>query len=116
MMMPEFIEIFGRLDTKKLPSSSSLDKDHIQQNNPSHFVKKKNMNRLPPWIYFDYGEKEGIQWITEGNRRFERLLNEGSHQVPMQPFNGKGGHSHQFWRSRAGNMLKHHSDVFRGER
>ncbi len=113
MIMPEFIEIFGRLETQKLPSSSSLDPVHIQQNNPTNLLKKKSMDRLPSWIYFDYGEKEGIQWITEGNLSFERLLNEGSHQIPMQPFNGKAGHNHQFWRSRAGNMLQHHSDVFR---
>jgi S-formylglutathione hydrolase FrmB len=48
----------------------------------------------------------------EGNRDFEKVLREGSHQIPLQSFNGKSGHNYQFWRSRSGNILQHHSDVF----
>jgi hypothetical protein len=63
-------------------------------------------------MYFDYGEKEGFKGITEGNQNCEKILREGSHRIPVQRFNGKSGHNYQFWRSRSGNILKHHSDVF----
>jgi enterochelin esterase-like enzyme len=112
MVMPEFLEVFGRLETKRLPSSSFLDLKHIYDNNPLTLMKKRGISRLPDWIYFDYGEKEGINGITEGNRNFEKLLMEKSHQIPIQLFNGKSGHNYQFWRSRSGNILQHHSDVF----
>jgi len=112
MIMPEFLEVFGRLEPNQLPSSSSLDLKHLQANNPLTLVKKGGMNRLPYWLYFDYGSKEGFDWITEGNRDFEKVLGEGSHQIPLQSFNGKSGHNYQFWRSRSGNILQHHSDVF----
>ena len=112
MIMPEFLEVFGRLEPDQLPSSSSLDLKHLQANNPLTLVKKGGMNRLPYWLYFDYGSKEGFDWITEGNRDFEKVLREGSHQIPLQSFNGKSGHNYQFWRSRSGNILQHHSDVF----
>jgi hypothetical protein len=72
------------------------------------------MSRLPHWLYFDYGSKEGFEGITEGNKEFERLLREGNHQIPVQPLNGRSGHNYQFWRSRCGNVLQHHSDVLRG--
>ena len=112
MVMPEFLEVFGRLEPNKLPSSSSLDLKHIQANNPVTLIKKAGINQLPPWVYFDYGSKEGFDGITGGNKNFERLLKEGNHQIPPQSFNGTSGHNHQFWRSRAGNVLQHHSDVF----
>jgi S-formylglutathione hydrolase FrmB len=112
MVMPEFLEVFGHFEPYKLPSSSSLDTKHIQTNNPLVLVREKGINRLPEWLYFDYGLKERFNGITEGNKNFERFLNEGSHQIPLQPFNGKSGHNYQFWRSRSGNILKHHSDVF----
>jgi S-formylglutathione hydrolase FrmB len=112
MILPEFLEIFGRLEPNKLPSSSSLDLKHIQANNPVTLIKKKGMNKLPYWLYFDYGSKEGFDGITEGNKYFEKLLNEESHQIPVQPFNGKSAHNYQFWRSRSANILQHHSDVF----
>jgi len=112
MIMPEFLEVFGRLEPNQLPSSSSLDLKHLQANNPLTLVKKRGMNRLPYWLYFDYGSKEGFEGVTEGNRDFEKVLGEGSHQIPLQSFNGKSGHNYQFWRSRSGNILQHHSDVF----
>ena len=112
MGMPEFLEVFGRLEPNKLPSSSSLDLKHIQANNPVTLIKKAGINQLPSWVYFDYGSKEGFDGITGGNKNFERLLKEGNHQIPPQSFNGTSGHNYQFWRSRAGNVLQHHSDVF----
>ena len=112
MILPEFLEVFGHLETKKLPSSSSLDLKHIHTNNPLALIRERGINRLPYWIYFDYGEKEGFKGITEGNQNCEKILREGSHRIPVQPFNGKSGHNYQFWRSRSGNILKHHSDVF----
>ena len=112
MIMPEFLEVFGHLEPKKLPFSSSLDSNHIQANNPLTLLRQRGISRLPPWIYFDYGEKEGFDGITKGNQNFEKALKEGSHQIPVQLFNGESKHNNQFWRSRAGNILQHHSDVF----
>jgi enterochelin esterase-like enzyme len=112
MVMPEFLEVFGRLEPKKLPSSSSLDMKHIQTNNPMTLLRKRRIDQLPYWIYFDYGSKEAFHGITGGNQNFERALREGRHQIDVQPSNGKSGHNYQFWRSRLGNILKHHSDVF----
>lgn len=112
MILPEFLEVFGRLEPNKLPSSSSFDLKHIQANNPLTLIKKRGINQLPHWLYFDYGSKEGFDGIIEGNKNFEKLLREGSHQIFVQPFNGKSGHNYQFWRSRSGNILQHHSDVF----
>ena len=114
MVMPEFLEVFGRLEPNKLPSGSSLNSKYVEANNPLDLGKKHGMNRLPHWLYFDYGSKEGFEGITEGNREFERLLREANHHIPVQPLNGKSGHNYQFWRSRSGNILQHHSDVFRG--
>ena len=112
MIMPEFLEVFGRLEPNRLPSSSSLDLKHLQANNPLTLLKGRGINQPPPWLYFDYGSKEGFEGVTEGNRDFEKVLGEGSHQIPLQSFNGKSGHNYQFWRSRSGNILQHHSDVF----
>jgi hypothetical protein len=114
MVLPEFLEIFGCLETKKLPSGSSLDSKYIQENNPLTLLKRRGINQLPHWIYFDYGEKEGFQGITQGNQNIEKASNEKSHQIPVQPFNGGSRHNNRFWRTRSGNMLRHHSDVFRG--
>jgi enterochelin esterase-like enzyme len=111
MVMPEFLEVFGQLEPHKLPSGSSLDSKHIQANNPLNLIKKRGINQLPYWLYFDYGSKEGFDGITEGNKEFEKVLREVKHQIPVQPFNGKSGHNYQFWRSRSGNMLQHHSDA-----
>jgi S-formylglutathione hydrolase FrmB len=113
MVLPEFLEIFGRLEPHRLPPSSTFDLRHIQANNPLTLIKKKGINQLPHWLYFDYGSKEGFDGITEGNRNFEKLLREGSHQIPVQPFNGNSGHNYQFWRSRSGNILQHHSNIFK---
>jgi enterochelin esterase-like enzyme len=113
MVLPEFLEVFGHLEPSRLPSSSSFDIRHIQENNPLTLIKRRGINQLPHWLYFDYGSKEGFDGITEGNKNFEKLLKEGNHQIPVQPFNGKSGHNYQFWRSRSGNILQHHSDVFR---
>ncbi len=112
MVLPEFLEVFGRLEPNRLPSSSSFDIRHIQENNPLTLIKRRGINQLPHWLYFDYGSKEGFDWITKGNKNFEKLLKEGSHQIPLLPFNGKSGHNYQFWRSRSGNVLQHHSDIF----
>jgi S-formylglutathione hydrolase FrmB len=111
MVVPEFLEVFGRLEPNKLPSGSSLDTKYIQANNPLALMKKAGINQVPYRVYFDYGSKEGFDGITEGNKNFEKLLKEGSHQIPAQPFNGKSGHNYQFWRSRSGNVLQHHSDL-----
>ncbi len=111
MILPEFLEVFGRLEPGRLPSSSSLELKHIHANNPLTLIEKRGINRLPDWLYFDYGLNEGFDGITEGNKNFERLLRERNHQIPAQPFNGKSGHNYQFWRSRSANMLQHHSDV-----
>ena len=113
MILPEFLEVFGRLEPGRLPSSSSLDPKHIHANNPLTLVEKRGISRLPYWLYFDYGSNEGFDGITEGNKIFERQLREGSHQIPVQSFNGKSGHNFKFWRSRSANLLQHHSDVFR---
>jgi S-formylglutathione hydrolase FrmB len=112
MIMPEFLEVFGRLESQKLPSGSSLDLKHIQENNPLTLMKRMGISQIPHWLYFDYGQKEGLEGITKGNENFEKVLKEGSHQIPAQPFNGKSKHNNQFWRSRSGNVLRHHSDVF----
>lgn len=112
MVLPEFLEIFGRLESHKFPPSSSFDSKHIKANNPLTLIKKKGINQLPNWLYFDYGSEEGFKPITEGNRNFEKVLGERSHRVPVQPFNGKTEHNYQFWRSRSGNILQHHSSVF----
>jgi len=112
MIMPEFLEVFGRLEPNKLPSNSSFDLKHVQANNPLTLIKKKGINQIPHWLYFDYGSKEGFDGIIEGNKNFEKVLRQGSHQIPAQPFNGKSGHNYQFWRSRSGNILQHHSDIF----
>jgi len=112
MVLPEFLEVFGRLEPSRLPSGSSLDPKHVKSNNPVRLLEEKGIRQLPPWIYFDYGEKEGFYGITGGNSNFEKVLGEKSHKIPRQPFNGKAGHNYQFWRSRSGNILKHHSDAF----
>lgn len=112
MILPEFLEVFGRLESKKLPSGSSLDLKHIDANNPIALLEKRGISRLPDWIYFDYGEKERFQGITEGNQKFEKAFEEKSHRIAAQPFNGMSGHNYQFWRSRSGNILQHHSEAF----
>jgi S-formylglutathione hydrolase FrmB len=112
MVLPEFLEVFGRLEPQKLPSGSSLDLKYIQSNNPVRLIREKGVERLPSRVYFDYGEKEGYSWIMEGNKKFEKALGEKSHRIPVQPFNGNSEHNYQFWRSRSANILQHHSDVF----
>ncbi|MCX8118654.1 MAG: alpha/beta hydrolase-fold protein [Desulfobacterota bacterium] len=114
MVLPEFLEVFGRLDPKSLPPGSRLDLFYIASNNPLRLLAKRGIKRLPPWIYFDYGEQEGYPWIVEGNRNFEKALAAASRRISAQAFNGTSQHNYQFWRSRAGNMLRHHSEVFRG--
>jgi enterochelin esterase-like enzyme len=116
MVMPEFLEVFGHLEPHQLPSGSSLDLKHIQANNPLTLIKNKGINQRLDWLYFDYGSKEGFEGIIEGNKNFEKLLNEANRQIPVQPFNGRSGHNYQFWRSRAGNILQHHSDALQRTR
>ncbi len=110
MLMPEYLEIFGRLEAKSLPPGSSLDLRHIRANSPVAIIKEQKISRLPPSIYFDYGKNEDYSGITVGNKNFEKATGEGSHQVSVQSFNGSAGHNYQFWRSRLGNVFKHHSD------
>jgi S-formylglutathione hydrolase FrmB len=112
MVMPEFLEVFGHFEPHQPPPGSSLDLKHIQANNPFTLIKNKGMNQRPDWLYFDYGSKEGFDGIMEGNKSLEKHLNERNRQIPVQPFNGKSGHNYRFWRSRSGNILQHHSDVF----
>ena len=112
MVMPELLEVFGHLEPHQLPSGSSLDLKHIQDNNPFTLIKTKGMNQPPDWLYFDHGSKEGFDGITEGNKNLEKHLKARSRQIPAQPFNGESGHNYRFWRSRSGNILQHHSDVF----
>ncbi len=114
MVMPEFLEVFGHFEPHQLPPGSSLDLKHIQDNNPLNLIKNKGINPRARWLYFDYGSKEGFDAITDGNKDFEKLLEEENRQVPVQPFNGKSGHNYRFWRSRSGNILQHHSDIFKG--
>jgi enterochelin esterase-like enzyme len=111
MVMPEFLEVFGHFEPHQLPSGSALDLEYIRANNPLTLIKKRGISRLPDWLYLDYGSKEGLDWITEGNKNLGRILKEGSREIPVQPFNGKSGHNYRFWRSRSGNILQHHSDV-----
>jgi len=113
MVVPEFLEVFGRLEPQRFPPGSSLDLKHIQSNNPVSLLRQKGIERLPRWIYFDYGQKEGYSWITEGNQNFEKALGERGHHIPVQPFNGNSEHNYQFWRSRTGNILQHHSELFK---
>ncbi len=113
MVLPEFLEIFGSLRPKRLPSASNLDSSFIRSHNPIRLVQEKGISKLPPWIYFDYGEREGILEIIQGNRNFEKVTGEGTHEIPVQPFNGKAGHNYRFWRSRSGNILNHHSEIFK---
>lgn len=113
MVIPEFLEVFGRLEPKKLPSHSYLDEGYIYLNNPLTLLEKMGIQQLPHWIYFDYGVNENFKGITEGNQNFEKALKERSHQIPVQPFNGNSTHSYLFWRSRLGNILQHHSKVFK---
>ncbi|NWG01614.1 MAG: hypothetical protein HXY44_02005 [Syntrophaceae bacterium] len=115
-VLPEFLEVFGHLEPHHLPPSSSLDLRHIQANNPLALLKQRGINQLPSWLYFDYGSKEGFKGITEGNMNVEKLMRERSHQVPVQPFNGKSEHNYQFWRSRTGNILQHHSNILQSVR
>ncbi len=113
MVIPEFLEVFGRLEPKKLPFHSYLDKDYILLNNPLTMLEKLNIQTLPQWIYFDYGTNENFEGITQGNQNFEKALKERSHQIPVQPYNGNSSHSYLFWRSRIGNILQHHSKVLK---
>jgi esterase/lipase superfamily enzyme len=112
MVMPEFLEVFGHFEPHQLPYGSSLDLKYIQAYNPLTLIKNRGINQRPGWLYFDYGSKEGFDGITKGNKNFEKLLKEGNRQIPVQPFNGDSGHNYRFWRSRSGNILQHHSDVF----
>jgi len=114
MVMPEFLEVFGRFEPHQLPSGSSLDLEYIRANNPLTLIKKRGVSKLPDWLYFDYGSKEGLDWITEGNKTFGKIFRGLNREIPLQPFNGNSGHNYQFWRSRSGNILQQHSDVFKG--
>jgi enterochelin esterase-like enzyme len=114
MVMPEFIEVFGRLKANAPFFQSSLDAAYMRENNPMRRVQALGIPSLPPWMYFDYGTNEGYEMIIGGNQNLERLLYTGGHKIHPQAFNGKAGHNYQFWRSRAANVLRHHSSFFEG--
>jgi hypothetical protein len=114
MVMPEFIEVFGRLEPLAPYFQSSLDAECLRKNNPIRGVQALGITSLPPWMYFDYGANEGYEKIAIGNRNLETLLHVGSHEIPHQAFNGMASHNYQFWRSRAANVLLHHSRSFEG--
>jgi S-formylglutathione hydrolase FrmB len=114
MVMPEFIEVFGHLEPLSLYFQSTLDAEYLRKNNPIRRVQTLGVTSLPPWMYFDYGADEGHEIITGGNLNLEMLLHTGSREIPRQAFNGMASHNYQFWRSRAGNVLRHHSRFFEG--
>lgn len=114
MVMPEFIEVFGRLKPLTPYFQSSLDAEYLRENNPMRRVHALGITSLPPWMYFDYGANEGYEIITGGNRNLEGLLHTGSHKIHPQAFNGEAGHNYHFWRSRTANVLRHHSRFFEG--
>jgi len=113
-IMPEFIEVFGRLRPLSPFFQSSLDAEYLRKNNPIRRIQSLGMTSLPPWMYFDYGANEGFEKITRGNQNLELLLHTGGQGIPPQASNGNGGHNFQFWRSRAANVLLHHSRSFEG--
>jgi esterase/lipase superfamily enzyme len=114
MVMPEFIEVFGHLEPLASFFHSSLDAEYLRRNNPMRRIQTLGMVSLPPWMYFDYGANEGYEKIIRGNQNLERLLHTGSHTISSQASNGIAGHNYQFWRSRAANVLLHHSRFFKG--
>jgi len=114
IIMPEFIEVFGRLKALAPFFQSSLDAGYLRKNNPIRRIQALGITSLPPWMYFDYGANEGFEKITRGNQKLERLLHTGSHGIPPQNANGKASHNYQFWRSRAANIVLHHSRFFEG--
>jgi hypothetical protein len=111
-IMPEFIEIFGRLKPLAPFFQSSLNTLYLRENNPIRKIQNMGISSLPPWIYFDYGANEGFEKITQGSHNLEILLHTRSHGIPPQASNGNSGHNFQFWRSRAANVLLHHSRFF----
>ena len=111
-IMPEFIEVFGRLKPRAPFFQSSLDTQYLRKNNPIRRIQGLRLTSLPPWMYFDYGANEGFKKITRGNQNLEILLHTGSHRILPQASNGNGGHNFKFWRSRAANVLLHHSRFF----
>jgi len=112
IIMPEFIEVFGRLEPLSPFYRSSLDAEYLRENNPVRRIQGLGISSLPPWMYFDYGANEGFEKITMGNQNLERLLHTPGHAIPSQAYNGKGNHNYQFWRSRTANVLLHHSRSF----
>jgi enterochelin esterase-like enzyme len=114
IIMPEFIEVFGRLEPLSPFYRSSLDPEYLGENNPVRRIQRLGISSLPPWMYFDYGANEGFEKITLGNQNLERLLHIPSHAISSQTYNGKANHNYQFWRSRTANVLLHHSRFFEG--
>ncbi len=113
-IMPEFIEVFGRLKPHAPFFRSSLDAHYLGKNNPVRRIQSLGITSLPPWMYFDYGANEGFEGISRGNQNLETRLHTGSHEISHQVSNGKASHNFQFWRSRAANILLHHSRFFEG--
>jgi esterase/lipase superfamily enzyme len=111
-IMPEFIEVFGRLKPLAPFFQSSLNAQYLQENNPIRRIQSLGISSLPPWIYFDYGANEGFEKITQGSQNLEILLHTRSHGIPPQASNGNSSHNFQFWRSRSANVLLHHSRFF----
>jgi S-formylglutathione hydrolase FrmB len=112
-MMPEFLEVFGSLVPLALPNSSSLNEAYVRAHNPVRLVSEGQGKELRNKIYFDYGARERFDAILEGNKRLEQCLGISSRMISAQPYNGKAGHNYLFWRSRLGNVLRHHSQYSR---
>jgi len=111
-IMPEFIEVFGRLKPLAPFFQSNLNADYLRKNNPMRRIQTLGITSLPRWMYFDYGAKDKFEIIIRGNQHMEILLHTWSHGIPPQTSNGNGGHNYQFWRSRTANVLLHHSQFF----
>ncbi len=113
-MMPEFLEVFGHLEPMALPSSSIINEAYRRAHNPLRLLREgKGRGLLRDKIYFDYGAGERLKSIMEGNKRLDAILGGSSRMISVQPYNGKAGHNHFFWRSRLGNILEHHSRCLR---
>jgi hypothetical protein len=65
MILPEFLEIFGRLEIRKLPPGSSLDLRHVQSNNPVSLLKRRKLNDCPTGSTSIMAKKRGIPGLRK---------------------------------------------------
>ncbi len=112
-LLPEFLEVFGSLAPMALPSSSTINEPYRRAHNPLRLIREGMGGTLRNAIYVDYGAAERYTWIIEGNKGLDEALGGASRMIPVQPYNGKAGHNHFFWRSRLGNVLEYHSRLLR---